>query len=399
MDVIKNNMRKNLISKKTGMGDHMIADKVTDIIFKNQPKYIDTINTDNELGQCIKNQYVTIDWIKNIIGNPHWANVGKEKALYEYFVDDGDLNKPNLKNTENEDEDILYLRASGDMQFDFDDLTDEQIEDIRKSFIICCKKSSYHWFEYSWSHSKQHDLSGCHVRVYAKLSMKTKLEWGFWYIHLLNGILKHVSNKNRDEIIKHIDWSCCSVTRGFAIPYNKGGVLMNNNYNEDDIISIENEDILDKLFHELSCEWFDELYEYFIKKFVKPKKRKELEKLGLLNENEGFKYRYSMEEEWLIDDNHKKVDGSIYNYNWRLSLVTTLMGVFNKDKEYVRKICAVIYKFIKPYKNHTYEEMLNDELERKIFNRANFELEPSHEILKELWNNWGLKITIRPNIN
>lgn len=381
------------------MGDHMIADKVTDIIFNNQPRYIDVINNENELGECIKNQYMSIDWIKNIIKNPHWGNVGKEKALYEYFVDDGDINKPNLKNTENEDEDILYLRASGDMQFDFDDITDEQIEDLKQSFLVCCKNPSYYWFEYSWSHSKPHDVSGCHIRVYAKLNMKTKLEWGFWYIHLLNGILKYVSNKNREEIIKHIDWSCCSVTRGFAIPYNEGGVLLNKNYNEDNIIEIENEDILDKLFNEYSCEWFDELYEYYIKKFIKPKKKKELQKLGLLNENEGFKYRYSMEEEWIMDENHKKVDGSIYNYNWRLSLVTTLMGVFNKDKELVRNICAVIYKYITPYKQHTYEEMMNNELERKIFNRANFELEPSHEILKELWNDWGLKITIRPNIN
>ena len=39
--------------------------------------------------------------------------------------------------------------------------------------------------------------------------------------------------------------------------------------------------------------------------------------------------------------------------------------------------------------------MLYDELEHKIFNRANFDLEPNHEILKELWNDWGLKIVIR----
>ena len=105
-----------------------------------------------------------------------------------------------------------------------------------------------------------------------------------------------------------------------------------------------------------------------------------------------------MEENWIFNENHPMVDGEVYNYNWRLSFVTTLMGVFNNDKDIVRKICAVIYKYIKPYKNHDYNEMLYNELEKKIFNRADFSLEPSHTILKELWNDWGLKITIRKNI-
>jgi len=42
--------------------------------------------------------------------------------------------------------------------------------------------------------------------------------------------------------------------------------------------------------------------------------------------------------------------------------------------------------------------MMNIELEKKIFPRADFELEPSAEMLKELAENWGLKITRRPRI-
>ena len=397
MAIIKNNMkRRNLISKRTGIGDHMIYDWVTKKWLPNANPYIDVVHIDDvtgeeELGNCIKNQYREIDWIKNLIRTPYWKSVGKERSLYEYFIDCDDCRKPNEKHGYTEAD--LYRIASGDMQFDFDDITDEQIEDIKQSFIECSKRNpTYHWFEYSWSRH------GCHIRIYANLKMKTKIEWGFWYIHLLNGILKHLSDKHRDEIIKHIDWSCATVTRGFAIPYNEGGVLMGETYNEQNIIGIENEDELEKIFQKYNYEWYDKLFDYFMKKFVNPKKKKELQQLGLISENKGYKYSYTMYGDWIMNENHPLVDGEIYNYNWRLSLVTTLMGVFNKDKEIVRNICAVIYKYIKPYKNHNYNEMLYDELEHKIFNRANFDLEPSHEILKELWNNWGLKIEIRPNI-
>lgn len=389
-NILKKEMRNNLISKKTGIGDHMIADEITDIIFPNEKKYNDIISNEQETkyGLCIKNQYRTIDWIKKIIALDQWGKIGKERSLYEYFVDCDNINKPNLKNYDNEEQ--LYDIASGDMQFDFDDLSDELIEDIKQAFITCGKKNPcYHWFEYSWSGH------GCHVRVYAKLYMKNKLEWGFWYIHLLNGILKYVNKKNRTTIIEHIDWSCANVTRGFAIPYNKGGVLIGEKYNENEIVYIKNEDELDNIFKNVSFEWYDELYEYYTKKFINPHKKKQLIQMGIINEDEGFKYTYSMEEDWEFDENHPMVDGETYNYNWRLSLVTTLMGVFNKDKDIVRDICAVIYKYIREYKNHTYDEMLHNELEHKIFNRANFNLEPSHEILKELWNDWGLKIVIR----
>lgn len=400
MDIILKSMRKNLISKKTGMGNHMIADKNTNIIFPKATKFIGIINTKGEKGWCIENQYVTIEWIKKLIKTKQWGDIGKEHALYEYFVDDGDTNKPNMENTEGDDDEVLYYRASGDMQFDFDDITDEEIDDLKNSFLICSSKNpSYHWFEYSWSHNYEHKLSGCHIRVYANLKMKTKIEWGFWYIHLLNGILKHLNENNRKNIINHIDWSCCSITRGFAIPYNKDGVIIGKTFNEDDVVGIDNEDDLDKIFQNYNCEWDDVLYNKYVKKFIKPKHRKELVKMGLIDENEGYKYIYTLEDdEWDIDENHPMVDGTLYDYNWRLSLVTTLMGVFNKDKEIVRNICSVIYKYIKPYKNHTYEEMLNNELEHKIFNRGNFDLEPNHNILKELWDNWNLKISIRPNI-
>ena len=129
--------RKNLISKKTGIGDHMTADFVTDIIFNKAERYLDVINVDGDLGQCIKNQYVSVEWIKEIIKTNEWKNIGKEKALYEYFVDDDSLMKPNLVN--DEDTEVMYKRASGDMQFDFDDLNDDIIENIKEAFIMLVK--------------------------------------------------------------------------------------------------------------------------------------------------------------------------------------------------------------------------------------------------------------------
>ena len=385
--------RKNLISKRTGVGDHMSYDWVTKKWLPNANPYIDVvgINKDTgeeELGNCIKNQYKEVDWVKNIIRAPYWQSVGKKKSLYQYFVDSKDIRKPNEKNGYTEDE--LYKLASGDMQFDFDDLNDELINDLKNAFNECCHNPCYNWFEYSWSGH------GCHIRVYVKLKLYTKLEWGFWYIHLLNGILLHT--KNTEEIIKHIDWSCATITRGFAIPYNEGGVIENPNYDENKIVIINNEDELDNIFQNVSYKWYDELYDRFIKKFVTPDKKKKLQQMGLINDNGQWKFTYSMEQAWEFDESHPIVSGEIYNYNWRLSLVTTLMGVFNKDIEIVRDICKVIYRYIEPYKNHTYEEMIGNEFEYKILKRANFELEPNHAILKELWDDWGLKITIRRRI-
>lgn len=395
MDAINRIMktRKNLISKRTGMGDHMIADDVTDKVFPNVEKYIDIISSEGKLGDCIKNQYVTVDWIKTLIATKEWKYITKEKSLYQYFIDCDRIIKPNSQNIEEgEDETILYQYASGDMQFDFDDLTNEQIEAIKEAYIIVAKKSAYYrWFEYSWSYH------GCHVRIYAPLYMKTKEEWGFYYIHLLNQLLKHIDEKHREVIMLHIDWSCCSITRGFAIPYNDGGVIYNEWHSEDELHTIQAEAELDKAFQHVQSQWYDELFNYYYKRFIKPKKRKELEAMGLVNDDHQWKYRYSMEEEWNFNENHPMVSGEDYNYNWRLSLVTTLMGIFNNE-EIVRNICSVIYQYITPYKNHTYEEMIGNEFENKIIKRANFELEPSHIILKELWNDWNLKITIRPRI-
>ena len=394
--------RRNLISKRTGIGDHMIADGVTDILFPKAERYkdivmSDTQNDETKEGECIKNQYVSVKWIKTLIGTKEWKNVGKVKALYEYFVDDENIMKPNLVN--DEDEDIMYKRASGDMQFDFDDLEDYIIEDLKRAFLEASKKNpAYHWFEYSWSHAGPHELSGCHIRIYVNLNMHSKLEWGFYYIHYMNGILKYVNDEYRNKVIEHIDWSCCSVTRGFAIPYNEGGVFMGYTYDEDKIKSFEDEESLDKAFKHFNGTWYDELFEYFVKKYVNPNKKKELEKMGLLKETGDWHYIYSMDEDWNMNENHPLVSGEEYNYNWRLSLVTTLMGVFNNDRDIVRNICSVIYRYIRPYKQHTYEEMMNFELEKKIFKRANFDLEPSWDIIKELDENWGLKITRRPRI-
>lgn len=398
-------IRYNLIGKKYGIGDHMPADKVTDIIFPNVVKYEDIIKRGDDVtgepekyGSCIKNQYASINWIKTLIGNEHWKGVGKEKALYEYFVNDSSLMKPNLEN--DLDEDYMYTRASGDMQYDFDDLEDYIIEDIKRAFLEVSKKNpSYNWFEYSWSHSNpEHELSGCHVRIYVKLNLKTKVEWGFYYIHFLNGLLKYVNEEYRNTVIEHIDWSCCSVTRGFAIPYNEGGVYMGYSFDENKVKGVKSEDDLDKLFKHVNCSWYDEMFYYYTNKIIRPNKRKELEKMGFLRTDDEWSNIYSMEDDWEFDENHPTVSGEIYNYNWRLSLVTTLMGVFNKDKDIVRNIVSVIYKYIRPYKQHTYEEMIGNELEKKIFKRGNFDLEPSHEMIKELSENWGLKIKISKNI-
>lgn len=382
--------RRNLISKRTGIGDHMQADIVTDNIFPKAEKYIDIVNTDkNELGECIKNQYVTIEWIKTLIGTNYWKYVTKNRSLYEYFVDCDDIRKPDEQHGLTEED--LYMNASGDMQFDFDDISQELIDDLYEAFNICSSKNPcYHWFEKSWSGN------GCHIRVYAKLIMKTKIEWGFWYIHLLNGILKYCNKV--EDIVPHIDWSCCTITRGFAIPYNNGGPKIGAGYNEDRIFGIDDEDKLDKIFNSVSFQWRDELYNYFLKKFITPKKKKELTQMGLISDHEGYKYTYSLEQEWIFDENHPKVSGETHNYNWRLSLVTTLMGVFDKNVEIVRSICSILYRYIEEYKNHDYEEMIGNEFENKILKRANFELEPNHHILRELWNDWGLKITIRKRI-
>lgn len=398
-------IRCNLIGKKYGIGDHMPADMVTKIIFPNVNEYEDIIKkSDNvtgeaeKYGMCIKNQYMSIKWIRQLIGTKQWKDVGKEKALYEYFVDDGSVAKPNLEN--DLDEDYMYTRASGDMQFDFDDLEDYVIEDIKRAFLEVSKKNpSYNWFEYSWSHNNpDHKLSGCHVRIYTKLCLKTKVEWGFYYIHYLNGLLKYINEAYRDIVIEHIDWSCCSITRGFAIPYNEGGVFIGYSYDESKVKGVESNDELDKLFKHVNPSWYDELFYYYTNKIIKPNKRKELEKMGLIRTDSEWSHIYSMEEDWEFDENHPIVSGEIYNYNWRLSLVTTLMGVFNNDKDIVRSIVSIIYKYIRPYKQHTYEEMIGRELEKKIFNRANFDLEPSHEMIKELRDNWGLKIKISKNI-
>ncbi len=372
------------------MGDHMSADMITDKVFPKVNKYLDTINSEGDLGYCIKNQYVTVEWIETLIGTKEWKYIGKDKSLYEYFIDCDDIRKPNTVHGLTEEQ--LYQYASGDMQFDFDDLNEEQNKLLYESFVICSEKNPcYNWFETSWSGK------GCHIRVYVKLKMKTKLEWGFWYIHLLNGILKYYSG-DIDEIVEHIDWSCCTITRGFAIPYNEGGVKKSRYYNEDKIIEINNEDELDKIFQNISFDWNDNLYNYFVSKVVAPKKKKELQHMGIISEKEGYKYRYSVEEEWELDENHPIVSGEDHDYNWRLSLVTSLMVVFNKDIEVVREICKYIYKFIGEYKNHTYEEMIGNEFDKKIIPKANYELEPNHHILKELWNDWGIKITIRKNI-
>lgn len=85
------------------------------------------------------------------------------------------------------------------------------------------------------------------------------------------------------------------------------------------------------------------------------------------------------------------VDGEQFDYNWRLKCVTTLMALYDNDKDKVRQACGYIYSYIKPYKNHTYVEMIGNELENKIFRNGNFSLGINHSIIKDLEKYFGFE--------
>lgn len=387
----------NLISKPYGIDDHMPADKCTDLIFPQSEKYMDIVKRANEetgeeeeYGPCIKNLYKSDEWIKALIKTEQYSYVGKDKSLYLYCIDYDGICKPTGINFSEEE---LYKLSNGVFYFDFDHIDKQLICEIKMAFDKAKRKNKcYQWFEYSWSGH------GCHIRCHVNFVMKSKLEWGFYYFHLLNGIVNNVYIDYRQKVIESIDWRCATITRGFSIPYNKNGVYESEFYDPEEISPITTIEELEKVFNYYKETWEDEIYEHFLNAFVKKEKNRQLKLLFKDIDNEkGWKYRYVFDN-WDFNVDHKMVDGETYDYNWRLSLVTTLMGVFNKDKNMVRDICKVIYKYIKPYKNHTYNEMINNELERKIFNRANFDLEPSHNILKELWDDWGLQVKIYKNI-
>jgi hypothetical protein len=85
--------------------------------------------------------------------------------------------------------------------------------------------------------------------------------------------------------------------------------------------------------------------------------------------------------------------GERFDYNWRLKCVTTLMNIYEGDKDKVRNACKFIYHFIKPYKNHTYKEMIEDELENKIFANGDMTYNASNDIINDLNKYFGFNIS------
>ena len=186
----------NLISKRTGIGDHFRADKFTNIMFKNAAVYMDTVNNGGDVKKCIKNQYVSDEWLVEWIKCNANNTLGKDNAFYVYNVDYDGINKPNLKSTDDPllGDDHLYNYSNGVMYFDFDNIGKENVELIRYCFNVISKKHhAFQWFETSWSGE------GCHIRTQFELKFKKKTEWMFLYMHFLNIIMLEVS--------KHIDTS------------------------------------------------------------------------------------------------------------------------------------------------------------------------------------------------
>ena len=99
------------------------------------------------------------------------------------------------------------------------------------------------------------------------------------------------------------------------------------------------------------------------------------------------------------NENVVEQSGELFDYNWRLKCVTALMSIYDGDKEKVREACKYIYSYIKPYKNHTYEEMLNDELENKILRNGNMTLTPSNEVIEDLENYFGFEFDTTRKVN
>ena len=112
--------------------------------------------------------------------------------------------------------------------------------------------------------------------------------------------------------------------------------------------------------------------------------------IGKFTSNNRFKSYYSIDS---IDINNVKIqNGERFDYNWRLKCVTTLMNIYEGDKDKVRNACKFIYSFIKPYKNHTYKEMIEDELENKIFANGDMTYNASEEIVDDLNKYFGFNI-------
>lgn len=370
----------NLIGKRTGMTDHFRADCRTKIMFPDAVEYDDIVNNDGDIAKCIKNRYVSDEWLKawiKCIGN---KEIGKENAFYVYNIEYDGIDKPAEKYIDENDfikkECILYERSNGVMYIDFDNIDKNTVNVIEKCFIDVGERvKTFQWFERSWSGG------GCHIRINTKLKLHHKVEWMFIYMYHLDILLKEI-NKYIDTSMwtsnNVIDWSCASVSRGFAIPYNENGVVENTHFNKNKFIEYSNADELDYIANYFMQTWNENIYNKFLTKINKRK-----HSISRMHKTYDVKN--------INDKYHRMVDGEQFDYNWRLKCVTTLMALYDNDKDKVRQACGYIYSFIKPYKNHSYVEMIGNELENKIFRNADFSLGINHMIINDLEKYFGFE--------
>lgn len=373
---------KNLISKRIGINDHFPIDKYTKAMFPESEVYEDIIKCRTETepdkyGKCIKNIYRNDEWIKGWIRHEWNKALGKEKAYYIYNINYEGIDKPTKKWVEDNNEDLLYERANGVMYYDFDHIGKETVEIIRKVFdYVSLKNKVFQWFETSWSGN------GCHIRINYDLQYNHKVEWQFIYMYYLDILMREIS-KNTDASTwlddNTVDWSCATITRGFAIPYNENGVHENNNFEKCNEIGYKNKSELQILINAYLGYWHKDISNKFMHNIEKGYKCEPR-----------FKNTYNIKNVSVKDV--KKQSGVKFDYNWRLKCVTTLMNIYDGDKDKVRNACKYIYNFIEPYKNHTYEEMINNELENKIFANGHMDYCASREIIEDLEHYFGFEI-------
>lgn len=373
---------RNLIGKRIGIDDHFPCDYYTRIMFKDAEEYLDIIrqgdeNQDEEYGLCIKNQYKSDEWIKAWIKCEANKHFGKDYSYYVYNVDYDGVSKPTKKYVD--DESVLYQRANGVMYYDFDHIGKDIVKKIKNIFLDISKEHKvFQWFETSWSGK------GCHIRINYNLKFNHKSEWMFVYMYYLDILIKEIS-KTIDVNTWYddgtIDWSCATITRGFAIPYNESGVVDNHYFDREDTISYNTKEELTRLASVY-------VYGYWEKQIAD----KFLHNVGIRKYKEGnFINTYNVDK--IEPEKASKQSGERFNYNWRLKCVTTLMGLYNGDKDLVREACKYIYSYIEPYKNHTYREMLTYELEQKIFRNGNFGFTPFPDIINDLNEYFGFNIS------
>ena len=373
---------RNLISKRIGINDHFPIDRYSKAMFPENQIYKDIIKNKTETepehyGDCMKNIYRSDEWLKGWIKHEWNKSIGKENAYYIYCIDYSGIGKPSKKYVDDKDINILYERANGAMYYDFDNIGKEKVDIIRNCFLnVCNIYHAFQWFETSWSGN------GCHIRVQVQLKFYHRIEWQFIYMYYLDILMKEISKYIEDVenwyTDNTIDWSCATITRGFAIPYNENGVVENEHF-ELSSMPYKTKQELETLIYSFTNEYWND---NVIKKFW--------HNIGKFTSNNRFKSYYSIDS---IDINNVKIhNGERFDYNWRLKCVTTLMNIYEGDKDKVRNACKLIYSFIKPYKNHTYKEMIEDELENKIFANGDMTYNASEEIVDDLNKYFGFNI-------